>query len=251
MASVQYHFGAGVLVGTNTAANSTPQKFGTLQEVSVDMSFDVKRLMGSYQFPVDVGRAGGKVSGKAKLARVNGRLYNDLFLSTTAGVTAGMTLTQDAESGTIPGTPFQITIAPPNSGVFLRDLGVFFAATGLALKRVAATPAVSEYSVNESTGVYTFNTGDTTKVVYITYDYTIATGYKFTLDNQPMGSVPYFALSLFNSRNSNGLHIRLNACVGSKLSFPFTNEDFMKHDFEFEALADSANVVGVFGFTNQ
>lgn len=246
---VQHHFGAGTLIGTNLTANSTPRKFGTLQEVSIELGFDVKRLMGQYKFPVDIGQAGGKVTGKAKFARINGGALNDLFFNSATGVTTGMTLTQDAESQTVPATPFQITITPPSSGTFLRDLGVFNATTGSVMGRVASSPAAGEYSVNESTGVYTFNTADEGLAVYISYDYTISTGHEFILDNQLSGNAQPFAISLFNSRNARGLHVRLNSCLGSKISAPFTNEDFMKSDFEFEAFADVGNVIGKIGFT--
>ena len=45
-----FEFGSGTLwgfpVGGNTATNPTPMKFGTLQDVSLDISGDVKQLYG-------------------------------------------------------------------------------------------------------------------------------------------------------------------------------------------------------------
>ena len=69
---MQVVFGAGVLYATQLtdasgnalAANVTsPVKFGVLQEVSLDVSFDTKMLYGNQQFPIAVGRGKGKVSG--------------------------------------------------------------------------------------------------------------------------------------------------------------------------------------------
>jgi hypothetical protein len=63
----QYFFGAGTL----TVAG---QAVGVLKEVTLDISFSVKSLMGQNQFPVDVARGPGKVSGKAKYANIHGSL---------------------------------------------------------------------------------------------------------------------------------------------------------------------------------
>src|SRR5689334_12555436 len=55
-----FEFGAGSLwgypVGGNTATNPTPTFFGTLQDVSLDISGDVKQLYGQKQFPEAVAR---------------------------------------------------------------------------------------------------------------------------------------------------------------------------------------------------
>ena len=59
-----FEFGAGTLwgfpVGGNTAANPTPMKFGTLQDVSLDISGDVKQLYGQKQFPEAVARGNAR-----------------------------------------------------------------------------------------------------------------------------------------------------------------------------------------------
>lgn len=75
----QYMFGVGAL----TLAS---QLVGVLRDVTLDISFTVKSLMGAYQFPVDVARGPGKVSGKAKYANFHGSLIA-AALGTTA--TAG------------------------------------------------------------------------------------------------------------------------------------------------------------------
>ena len=60
------------------AANPTPMKFGTLQDVSLDISGDVKQLYGQKQFPEAVARGKCKITGKSKFAAINGKMLNDL-----------------------------------------------------------------------------------------------------------------------------------------------------------------------------
>ena len=245
---VQHHFGSGFLVGRSSGANPTPQIFGTVQEASVDLSSDLKRLMGQYEGAVDIGRSGTKITGKIKFAQFKGGIMQDLFWGSATGMTTGMVKTNPFTSQTIPATPFVVTITPPGGGVFVADLGVQYQSTGVRLKRVASAPAAGEYAVNESTGAYTFAAADTLGLVYISYDYSVTTGYTLELDNKISGNAPIWELRLDQSRNSLGLHIWLYNCVGGKMSFPFTNEDFEKTDFEFEAFANTALKFGKYYF---
>ena len=79
-----FEFGAGTLwgfpVGGNTAANPTPMKFGTLQDVSLDISGDVKQLYGQKQFPEAVARGKCKITGKSKFAAINGKMLNEPYV---------------------------------------------------------------------------------------------------------------------------------------------------------------------------
>jgi hypothetical protein len=80
----QYNFGAGTLFLVRTdIAVPTPVRVGTLQNVTIDMSFTVKELYGQYQAPVAVARAQQKITGKAKIANLNARQLNDTFLGQT------------------------------------------------------------------------------------------------------------------------------------------------------------------------
>jgi hypothetical protein len=91
-----YVFGSGALIATPTAdalgnaiANPSPVEFGTLQDVSLDVSFDTKTLYGTLQFPVAAGRGKGKVQAKAKAARVNAMLFNAVMFG--QGLNFGVT----------------------------------------------------------------------------------------------------------------------------------------------------------------
>jgi hypothetical protein len=71
-----------------------------------------------------------------------------------------------SQASVIPATPFQIT--PTADGQWVVDVKVTIA--GVDAVKVAATPAVGQYSV-DAWGTYTFNTADATKEAVITYDY--------------------------------------------------------------------------------
>lgn len=242
-----YSFGSGTLIGVRTdIANSTPAVFGVVQDVEVGFDFSLKELIGQYQAPVAIARGALKITGKAKMARIYSQTYNSLFFGQT--LAAGAILQAVNEPASIPGTPYQVTVA--NSSGFQKDLGVFFAATGVQLTRVASSPASGQYSVNESTGQYTFAAADTALSVLINYSYSTNTGAnKITLANQLMGAGPTFRINLAETYNSKVLNIQLNACVAGKLSFPFKNQDWTISDFEFQALADSAGEIGTMSFS--
>jgi hypothetical protein len=246
-----FAFGAGTLVAIQTQdatgaaiANPTPVRLGTMQEVQGDISFDTKKLYGAYQFPVALGRGKASLNFKAKTGTIDGNVLNRLLfgLTPSAGL-HGMVI--DAINA-IPGTPFQVTIAPPLTGVFFADMGVSYAATGAQLTRVASAPNTGQYSVNVATGIYTFAAADTALSVLISYEYTSssATGSMTTLTNQLMGQSPFFAVMLQESYGGKNFALKLNQCTSSKLSLPFKNEDFTISDFDFEAFADGSNNVG-------
>lgn len=247
-------FGSGILYGValqdaagNAVSNPTPVQFGTLQEVSLDVSFEEKLLYGAYQMPIAVGRGKGKYALKAKMASFNSAILSDLLFGITGGATAGIKDVVNNAASTIPTTPFQVTITPPSSGTYANDLGVLDATTGLALKRVASGPTTGQYSVNTGTGVYTFASADTGKTVYISYEYTATstTGPKYmTITNQLMGYAPTFKAMLDTSFQGKNLTLALNQCVSTKFTFPFKNDDFVIPEFDFSAFADAAGNIG-------
>src|SRR3954447_23525513 len=104
-----YAFGSGTLIGVRTdLANQTPAVFGVVQDVQIDFSFSLKELVGQYQAPVAIGRGAMKITGKAKLARIYATTYNTLFFGQTQATAALLQAVNEA--GTIPGTPYQVTV---------------------------------------------------------------------------------------------------------------------------------------------
>lgn len=244
-----YGFGAGALWGTPTTdatgaaiANPTPILFGTLQDVSVDLSGDVKQLYGQNQFPDAVARGKMKVDGKAKFARINGLLLNSLFFGQTvsSGIFADY---YDVTGTTVPASsPYTLTVTPPSSGTFAADLGVRDS-NGNPMTAVASSPTSGQYTV--AAGVYTFAAADTGKTVFISYQYTATdtTAKNSTVSNLQMGAAPTFRCDLTRGFNGKYNALSLFACVGTKLSFATKNDDFEIPEFDFSAFADSSGRV--------
>ena len=120
--------------------------------------------------------------------------------------------------------------------------GVRYLSTGLPLVRVASAPAIGQYSVSGST--YTFNTGDNTAVVLVSYTFSVAaSGTQLNIKNQLMGFAPTIQVLLETVYNSNQFSVLLYSVVASKLSFATKQEDFIIPEFDFEAFANAAGQV--------
>lgn len=237
----QLAFGSGSVWGINSAANPTPARFGVTQEISIDFSANTKAIFGQNNLPFSVARTSLQTKGKIVFGQFTGRVINELFFGGSSAL--GQSLVIDNESGTIPTTPFQITVA--NGATFQTDLGVIFAATGIPLTRVSSAPATGQYSVNTTTGVYTFAAADTTLGVKISYTYTTASGGNtFTIAQQAMGQANTFKTVVNMPYAGQKATFTLNACTSSKLSFATKLEDFTKPEFDFEAFADSSGTLG-------
>lgn len=246
------NFGSGKLIAvpTNLAdgtaiANPTPVILGTMQDISLDLSVEMKSLYGSKRYPIAVGQGKGKTEIKAKYAEIDGGILGSLFFGKTA--TTGIKAAKFDEAATIPATPgpYTLTISPPSSGTFVADLGVVNATTGVQFKRVASAPATGEYSVNTGTGVYTFAAADQGVAIKISYEYSAAAGGQvWTMTNETMGYTPSFTLLLQNSYDGKTMVCKLNRAVSGKLSVPLKSDDFAIYDFEAEAFANSAGELG-------
>lgn len=244
-------FNTGVMIATpvsgNLGANPTPLALGILQEGSFEVSWEMKMLYGQNQFPVDVATGKGKVSGTAKFASVSGKLISDLFFG--QGVSVGNNTPSYLEAGTIPATPYQITVS--HAANFIADLGVYYAATGVPLVRVASAPVTGQYSVNTGTGVYTFAAADTTLAVQISYLYSIAaSGFKTVIANQLMGFGPNFELDFFITYNNNTTLARAYNCKMTKWGLPSKQGDYTIQDVAYEAFANAAGNIFELDYTS-
>jgi hypothetical protein len=243
------NFGVGTLIGRRTdIANASPAFMGIAQDCEISFDQTLKELVGQYKMPVDVAAAQLKVTGKAKFARIQANALNDLILGQTLTTGAGEQMAV-AEAATIATT---VTVA--HAATFVHDLGVFHALTGVQFTRVASAPTVGQYSVVETTGVYTFNATDVGVAATFYYSYTVTTMLQLSMANQLMGTGPSFEFHAQQSYTSNAgvlstMNIKLNACKGSKLSWPFKNTDYTIQDFDFTAFADASNNWGVISFS--
>lgn len=249
---MQLSFGAGALFGERTdvqigtTGGNGARQFGVLQDIQIDFDWTSKELYGQYQFPVAIARGQGKISGKAKFARILGLLYSDIFFGQNAA--NGQFAVSQYEAATVPAsTPFTVTVA--NAAGYNDDLGVYYAGTGRALGRVATPAAAGQYSVNFATGVYTFAAADANAALLISYTYNTATGgSRITLSNALMGTTPTFKATFYQAISPGSspaapLALRLNACTSSKLSLPTKVDDWTISELDFMAFADATGTI--------
>jgi len=237
-----FHFGSGTLwgypVAGNLAANPTPMKFGTLQDINLEISGALKELYGQNQFAEAVARGKCKIAGKAKFAQIIGKHVNDLFFGQT--MNSGQKLTALDEAQSVPaGSPYTITVT--NSGQFVDDWGVRYSATGLPLTRVTSAPVQGQYSV--SSGIYTFAAADASAAVLISYRYSSAAGVQLNIRQQLMGFAPAFQILLNEQYAGKQANLLLYSCVAEKLSWATKNEDFLVPEFDFEAFSNAGGQV--------
>ena len=160
--------------------------------------------------------------------------------ATTAltGVGTGLTITvTNTASAVIVSPAFNFVSTTPYVATYAADLGVAYLSTGAPLKRVVSAPAVGQYSVNTTTGVYTFNTADAAATVLVNYQYSNAnaTNSNMTVTNLPMGYMPTFKTDMTVAYLGKLTTFSFPMCIASKMNLAFKNEDFAVPDFAFEA----------------
>lgn len=233
-------FGSGVLfatpIGGNEAANPSPFKFGVIQEVTVDFKGDLKKLFGQYQLAVATARGKLDCTIKGKLAVFDVAMLNQLYFAQTQ--TTGYNLVVDNEQHTASAGAVTATNTPlvENWGAQYTD--------GQELILVASGPAIGQYAVNLTTGVYTLNTGDNGNVIAVSYTYFVNVGATITLNNQLMGYAPEIKMLLYNKFRNKYLAVELNDVTLGAISIPTKLEDFWIADFDGSANADANNVLG-------
>ena len=243
-------FGIGGLFGITGDTPAQAVNFGILQEITPEFSFTEKELRGQRQFAEAVARTGGKISCKAKNAKIQIDVYAKLFFNLTPA--SGELLAAIEEAHDIPATPGPYTVTATHGADYDTDLGVLFEyATDdwRPMTRVTAGPTTGQYSVNTTTGVYTFAAADQGKSVKLSYLYTGASGETLTITNDLMDLVPTFKVVMSTKFQNKTVTWILNACSSSKLSFPMKSEDWMIPEFDFSAQADASGNIGKISIT--
>src|SRR5580700_9857714 len=242
---MQLIFGIGALWGTRTdVANVGPDQFAVLQDNTIDFTFELKELYSQLGFPIDIARGKGKITGKAKAARVFANLYADIFFGSTVTPALESNVSEN-ETHTIATTTVTVTSATS----FVSDLGVFYNAQGnLRFQYVTGAPSATGTYSTGTNGVYTFFSGDIGASVAISYVFTDASGKTITITNNFMGYTPTFAATFYQQRNTQGstgqLTLRLNECVSSQLSIPSKIDDYAIPDLNFSAFSNYSNQIG-------
>ena len=246
---MNFQGGSGVLIGTPNvgllATNPQPTAFPVLQDVSVEFKGDLKGLYGQYQYSLDTLRGKVKVTGKGKMIVPTPDVLSQIFfgLDTTAGVSRPVFNESHTPAASVSTT--QIT-ASVNLGVIDGDTG-----EEMELITTSGSPAVGQYKFvpYNATGPvdasYTFNAAETAETVLLSYSWTDSThGVTLEMTNQLIGDSPQMSLALFNTYKSKLYSLTLNAVMLGSFSIPTKQEDHWISDFDFEASADLANVLG-------
>ncbi len=229
---------------TGTAiALPTPLLIGTMQDVSVDFSWDEKPLHGQNMAAVANARGKLKISGKAKFARLDGLLFQSVI--TGQPITSALAgINYDTTGTLIPATPYTITPTVPSLGTWSRALSVRDG-LGNTYVQVASAPATGQYSV--AAGVYTFAAADTGKKVFIDYVYTATstTAKTALVVNAPMGAAPTFKADFMNPRS--GMTLTLYSAMIQKFSFATKQDDWTINEVDFSGFADANQNIFQFG----
>ena len=230
-------FGVGMVY-----ADETP--FGIIQNVTVDITASVKQLYGENIFPEAIGVGTHAITGSAAFAKWNTDLLPKYAFGTEM---ASGNQARIEEAGAIPSvTPFTEVVT--QAATYLRNIGVIDVASGNHMKRVDTGPATGQYSVNETTGTYTFAVADAGKAIIVRYDSQQTTGQSFQMVNRRMGQQYPFTLSLANDFQGNAYAFTLYQCVFTKLGLAFKNDDFGVPTVEFQCFTNDAGVLGRFDF---
>lgn len=237
-------FGSGVLYGRpiagNLPTNPSPFKFGVLQETTVDFKADLKKLYGQSQFAVATARGKLDVTIKGKLAVFDPNLLNQLYFAQPT--ITGYNLLVDGEAHTINTSNTNSTVVT-NTPV-IENWGVINGVTGQEFILVPSAPAAGQYTVNLTSGQYTFAAADNTLAVLISYTYAVNSGTTISLANQLMGYAPELQMLLYNKFRNKYLAIELNDVTLGGLSIPTKLEDFWIADFDGSANVDASGSLG-------
>jgi len=227
------HFGIGYLSAIPSGATPTPIPFGLVKDVSVDIAANLVKERGQWQHVVAVGRGNVDITGKAGTVSVFGGAIGQLL-----GVTpvAGSTVGVPGEIGTIPTTPFQITVT--NSATWVQDHGVLDLTTNLWMTRGATATGTGVYSV--AAGIYTFNTADAAHKVAIAYGYTSASlGKTIAVVNTPSALATGIQMVVYGGGAAGKIvGVKFYSAFFPKLGLALKPADFTAQNVEFFATED-------------
>lgn len=222
----------------NPVTTPTPIRIAGLQELSIDFAGELKEFFGQNRYALATAMGKVKVNGKMKGALINGQALNTLFFGDKFATGTMKAVHADTSGQSISAS---VTVTPPNSGTFVDDLGVV-GSDGTTFIKVSGSPSAGQYSVT-SAGVYTFNTADNGKHAYISYsyNYTLASAKKITLNNMAMGNTPSIKLQYLSSYKGKRALLELESITSTKLGlFHTKNDDFSVPEIDFHASTDAA-----------
>lgn len=226
----------------NRVQNATPVRIMGLQEMSVDLSAELKEFYGQNRFALAVAQGKVKVSGKFKGALINGLTLNTLFFGAEFATGTMKALFADTAGKAVPSSgAYTVQVTVPGGGTFADDAGVM-GEDGTAYIKVSSNPAAGQYTVS-NTGLYTFHESAKGKTVFPSFAYTKVTpsAKKIELSNMAMGNTPTFKLKYLTQFKGKKAFLELESVTSGKLGlFSTKNDDFSVPEIDFTASTDEA-----------
>ena len=244
MAAIHAEFiGSGYLALRDANLNAYP--CGVLQDVSLDMTSDVKELMGSNKVAFLTAEVGRKYKLTAKFAQFNSALVGAVMGGTVAsGAKYVATVTKTCSSQTF--TVVTGDVGTPAGWAFVNDLGLQYSVTGQPLKYNSATLAAGEYK--NTAAAYTLHTSDATAVCNVSFIYSATPGETTSVSNSAIGLSTYFSVYLFQATTQADSTVRkigwyFPAVLLPSLKMDFKNTDFAVQSIDLNVFANSAGLI--------
>lgn len=228
--------GVGWVAIVPSGTNPDPLHLAEIQSLELTENVETADLENADGDVIDAFVTKRTVEGSIALKDYSNSLlaYASRGATVATGYKAGFSTTQ-----TIPSTPHQITITPPNSGTYATDLGVIDLTAGKMLKCDASAVAGVSYSL--SGAVYTFASGDASHSVLINYQCTYTTGTTATVAAASASTVTKYALHCYNGNagRNTGLYVPQALVFG--LSAKFAKGGWVDSTLKFKATLDVSN----------
>jgi hypothetical protein len=228
--------GVGAITLVPTGANPTGIDVALVSSLKIDVAEEDVDLDGEDLDVVDSFPASRTITFEAEVSEWSAKLLG--------GVTAGTTITTanklgSVQQGTIPGSPYQLTLTPP-SGSFGQVLAVIDLTAGKALTRVASAPATGQFSI--SGAVVTFAAADTTHNVFMRFQYTTTSGAQAQVVATGAGAAPAkYAVHCYNNFGGKSSGIYIPAARIPGLSAAFERKGWVKTTLRGKSVRDAAN----------
>lgn len=237
MAKGSFVFGVGEMYTTPNAKNPDPIKIGTPQGLSLSFSGDEASVFGNKRFAV--ARAGTTLDTTATITM--GEFQPEFFSRYLFGATKGKGRHKQIE---------EVVILTDNSGTvsyvaddFDRNLGVI-GKDGTRYALVETAPTEFQYTLDKTTGTYTFNAAAATKTVSIRYGQFFPNeGDQYVIKNSLMGSTPSFQLEVVGEFEGKGYCMIFPNVRAISYSMDSTNDGFTAPTLEVVMAVDDDDVL--------
>jgi hypothetical protein len=234
-----YVFSSGVAVARfkDTDGILQSRKLPTLQEASVKFDGTIKEMFGANAYSEDSAGGSRKITGSFKVGQIRAGALSDLFFAATPSTGSIIMVDGEAIAALTP-----VSNATDVGHTNITDMGLISGVNGSVYKRVASAPAAGQYSVVESTGIYTTAAGDANAAtVRPSYRYTNSSvGKTYEMGNPLLGTIADMEVMLWKPRFTKNMGILLYHAVVTSLDLPAKREEYTEATMNFSCFVDPA-----------